>query len=185
MMRVFTVFIGSATISGMMAMTVTAQTTSSTLTPKSATTTHTESRTLAPRSSLTSQDGGGSTTSKSTSQARGTGSVTAGKPAPPIPGLGQPKIGARSGTSGRIPPPPAVVYTRSRSSRSGAAKKDAMSQMFVADRTGRRDLIGKPVEFYPHTRGLPLPQGKVRSALKNHGKGSLRSNGMQVGKGSR
>src|SRR5213076_1471425 len=63
------------------------------------------------------------------------------------------------------PPPPPIVRGRSsgRSSRGAFSTKD----MFAKDPTGRMDLVGRPVPFYPSARTLNLKgQQSAQGAAK-------------------
>jgi hypothetical protein len=157
MMRIFTVFVATAIISGLAVETASAQSKSNTLSPKSSATA--EARTPLAKNTLTSK-----------APAR---KGLAHKPAPAVPGLKHGASGSRTGTTRRVPAPPVPHATRSMGRKSGSA-----TPMFAGDPTGRRDLVGHSVGFYPTVRGLASP-GHHQSAQKSAKAPSLKENGLK------
>jgi hypothetical protein len=110
----------------------------------------------------------GSTTSTSATsmkaQTRG-GTTSTLRKAPAMPTASQSRASQKK-SSRKIPPPPPLVGGSS--SHQGATRKPvSTSEMFLADRSGRRDLAGKPVPFYPSARSLTAAKSQA-SAAKPH-----------------
>jgi hypothetical protein len=95
--------------------------------------------------------------------------------APEIPGLTQRKGNAQKKSSRRIPPPPPPTTARGGSRQTSSRKEGSANEMFAADPTGRRDLSGRPVPFYPSSRSLAAARNQ-QSAVKQSATAKLHDN---------
>lgn len=66
----------------------------------------------------------------------------------------------------KLPPPPPFVGSAT-SARSLSRKATDLNERFVNDPSGRRDLAGHPVSFYPSTRSLAAAKSQ-QSAAKHY-----------------
>lgn len=101
--------------------------------------------------------------------------------APEIPGLTQRNGSNRTKYSRRIPPappPPPVLVTRG-SRQATPRKVVSANEMFVGDSTGRTDLAGHPVPFYPSTRSLTAAKSQ-KSAVEKKTTAKAQENGAKV-----
>ncbi|MHB1560120.1 MAG: hypothetical protein ACYC61_21930 [Isosphaeraceae bacterium] len=66
----------------------------------------------------------------------------------------------------RLPPPPAIpTYISGASGRSAAAGSRHKIAAMGMDETGRKDMSGRPVGFYPSSRGIETTRTQI-SAMK-------------------
>lgn len=169
-MRISALLVTAAIIGGMAGSNARAQATSGTSTgsatnTKPQNTAGTSASAPATRAQTASRTFTSATTMKAQTRSGTTSSY--GK-APEIPGLSQRK-GSNQKSTRRTPPPPSPTHgaTRGRSHQASARKPVRVDEMFGGDPTGRKDLSGRPVPFYPSSRSLTQAKSQ-QSATKPH-----------------